>query len=154
MEKEMLKEIEKELKEDKVLNCFYSICNYYNVDKEIIEKYNKNYTKITPKQKNKSLKYWNIKDLITIIGADEGTWTPTKLPPLAPEASASADSATSASFVVDVLSLRTVSIIPAFWEKSIGFLKFFKKIWKKMEEGKDYKKSIFFYIKMIDKRNI
>lgn len=29
-------------------------------------------------------------------GADEGTWTPTKLPPLAPEASASADSATSA----------------------------------------------------------
>ena len=95
MEKEMLKEIEKELKEDKVLNCFYSICNYYNVDKEIIEKYNKNYTKITPKQKNKSLKYWNIKDLITIIGADEGTWTPTSLT-LVPKTSASANSATSA----------------------------------------------------------
>lgn len=37
----MEEEIEKELKEDKVLNCFYSICNYYNGDKEIIEKYNK-----------------------------------------------------------------------------------------------------------------
>lgn len=69
MEKEILKEIEKGLKEDKVLNCFYNICNYYNVDKKIIEKYNKNYTKITPEGKMKSLICWNIKDLLNINGA-------------------------------------------------------------------------------------
>ena len=51
MEKEMLKEIEKGLVERVVLDCFYNICNYYNVDKKIIKRYmEKNETnKITPK---------------------------------------------------------------------------------------------------------
>ena len=59
MEKEMLKEIEKGLVERVVLDCFYNICNYYNVDKKIIKRYmEKNEAnKITPKRKNKSLIY-------------------------------------------------------------------------------------------------
>ena len=49
----MLKEIGKGLVERVVLDCFYNICNYYNVDKKIIKKYmEKNkVNKITPKRK-------------------------------------------------------------------------------------------------------
>lgn len=51
MEKEILKEIEKGLVERVVLDCFYNICNYYNIDKKIIKRYmEKNETnKIAPK---------------------------------------------------------------------------------------------------------
>ena len=73
----MLKEIGKGLVERVVLDCFYNICNYYNVDKKIIKKYmEKNkVNKITPKlhqkEKNKSLIYWNINDLLIKNGANE-----------------------------------------------------------------------------------
>jgi hypothetical protein len=39
MEKEMLKEIEKVNIDKIVLNCYYNICKYYNINNKIIEKY-------------------------------------------------------------------------------------------------------------------